>query len=194
MLVLKKIGPLKDNKAAVSVIAGIVVFLVLFAVIFAPARRELAGKKKIYRELEVQLIAGRDKLSAIKIDRAGVEAKVVELRKRLPSKSPTAVIMEELSKKGKGFNIDFISISPQPVEPLPGVSAAFNCKALPIIIKMRASYRSLGDYLGSLENLESGFATVPEFQVAKDERTFPKLIVDMKVYTYVLEEAESGQK
>jgi Tfp pilus assembly protein PilO len=194
MFVLKKMGSMKNNKMAVSVIAGIVIFLILFAVVLAPARRELAGKKKIYRKLEVRLIAGRNKLSATKLDKAGVEAKVEELRRRVPSKSPTAAILEELSKKGKGLNIDFISISPQPVEPLPDMTSAFNCKVLPISIKMRATYKGLGDYLGLLDNLESSFAVVPEFQVAKDERTFPKLLVDMKVYTYVLEEAESGQK
>ncbi len=194
MLVLKKMGSFKENKAAIAVISGIVVFIVLFAVIFAPARKDLAGKKKMYRELEVQLTDGRNKLSVVKSDKAGVEAKVGELRRRLPPKSPTAEILEELSKKGKGLNIDFISISPQLAEPLPDVSAAFNCKALPITIKMKAAYKSLGDYLGSLDNLESSFVTVPEFQVTKDERTFPKLTVDMKVYTYILEEAESGQE
>ena len=194
MLVLKKMELLKNNKTAVSVIAGIVIFLVLFAVILAPVRRELAEKKKKYRELEVQLTAGRSKLSAIKLDKAGVEAKVEELRRRLPSKSPTPAILEELSKKGKGLNIEFISISPQPAEPLPDITAAFNCKVLTISINMRATYKNLGDYLGLLDNLESSFAVVPEFQATKDERIFPKLIVDMKVYTYILEEAESGQK
>ena len=194
MLVLKKMELIKNNKTAVSVIAGIVIFLILFAVILAPARRELAEKKKRWRELEAQIIAGRNKLSAFKLDKAGVEAKVEELRKRLPSKSPTSAILEELAKKGKGLNIDFISISPQPAEPLPDITTAFDCKVLPIGIKMRATYRSLGDYLGLLDNLESSFAAVPEFQATKDERMFPKLTVDMKVFTYVLEEAESGQE
>ncbi|MDD4879721.1 MAG: type 4a pilus biogenesis protein PilO, partial [Candidatus Omnitrophica bacterium] len=158
------------------------------------ARRDLAEKKKIWRELNAQLTIGRNKLSGFKLDKAAVEAKVLELRKRLPSKSPTPAILEELAKKGKGLNIDFISISPQQAEPLPGMTTAFDCKVLPINIKMRATYRSLGDYLGMLDNLESSFAAVPEFQAAKDERTFPKLIVDMKVFTYTLEEAESGQE
>ncbi|MDD5072934.1 MAG: type 4a pilus biogenesis protein PilO [Candidatus Omnitrophica bacterium] len=193
MPVLKNIG-LKKNKTAVAVIAGIVIFLILFAVVLAPARKELAEKKKTWRELNAQLTAGRNKLSAFKLDKAGVEAKVGDLRKRLPSKSPTPAILEELAKKGKELNIDFISITPQPAEPLPEMTAAFNCKALPIDIKMRAAYKSLGDYLGSLDSFESSFAAVPEFRIAKDERTFPKLIVDMKVFTYTLEEAESGQE
>ena len=144
MLVLKKMGSFKENKAAIAVISGIVVFIVLFAVIFAPARKDLAGKKKMYRELEVQLTDGRNKLSVVKSDKAGVEAKVGELRRRLPPKSPTAEILEELSKKGKGLNIEFISISPQPAEPLPDITAAFNCKVLTISINMRATYKNLG--------------------------------------------------
>ena len=197
MLVLKNTGLMK-NRTAVAIIAGIVIFLILFAVVLAPARRELAEKKKRWRELEAQLTAGRNKLSAFKLDKAGVEAKVEELRKRLPPKSPTGAILEELSRKGKGLNIDFISITPQSAEPdeqlqqyLP---AKFKCEALPISINMRATYKSLGEYLGQIDDLESSFAAVPEFQATKDEKTFPKLTVEMKVYTYILEEVESGQK
>jgi len=105
--------------------------------------------------------------------------------------------LDELTKKGKELNIDFISISPQSAEPIKSgqeISGAPRCKMLAININMRASYKSLGEYLGLLENLESSFAIVKEFQVTKDERTFPKLIVNMKIYTYVMEEAGNGEK
>lgn len=208
MHVLKKTGALrpdawrdiiaKNRKVAVPVIGGIAIFLVLFFVILAPTRGELAGKNKKWRELEARLLAGRSKLDNFKVDKSAVEAKVEELRRRLPSKSPTSAILEELTKKGKQLNIDFVSITPLPQEPLPqlqqDVVSMLKCKVLPINISMRAAYKSLGEYFGLIENLESSFATVADFQVTKNERTLPKLDVNMNVYTYILERAGSGQE
>jgi Tfp pilus assembly protein PilO len=188
----------KNRKMAAPVICGIVIFLILFFVVLAPTRRELADKKKRWRELETLLLAGRNKLDNFKVDKPAVEAKVEELRRRLPSKSPTSAILEELTKKGRQLNIDFISIAPKPQESLPqlqqDVASMLKCRVLPISINMRATYKNLGEYLGLIENLESSFATVNEFQVTKDERIFPKLIINMNIYTYVLEEAGSEPK
>ncbi len=182
----------KNKKMAIPVISGVLLFLVLFLVMLAPTRRELSEKRKKWRELEVQLIAGRDKLSSFKVDKATVEAKVEDLRRRIPPKSPTSAILEELTKRGKQLNIDFVSIAPQLLQR--DTTVAPDCEVLPININMRATYRSLGEYLGQIENLQSSFATVSEFQVAKDERTYPKLAVNMRINTYILKKDESGQR
>jgi len=201
MHILRKIGlprlPSRDRNVIFLAVGGIVLFIILFFVVLSPLRRALADKKKQWQELEVQLISNRKKLDSFKIDKAALENKAAALRRRLPCKSPTSAILEELTKKGKGLNIDFISISPQSAEPVRSgqdISGASRCQVLPISINMRASYKSLGEYLSLLENLESSFAIVKEFQVTKDERTFPKLIVNMKVYTYVMEEAGNGEE
>jgi len=182
----------KNKKMAVPVISGILLFLVLFFVMLAPTRGELAKKKKKWRELEVELVADRDKLSNFKVDKATVEAKVEDLRRRIPPKSPTSAILEELTKRGKQLNIDFISITPQQLQR--DTTVAPDCEVLPININMKATYRSLGEYLGQIENLQSSFATVSEFQVTKDERTYPKLVVNMRINTYILKKDESGQR
>lgn len=202
MLVLKKTAITgfiaKNKKAIMTVAVGIAVFIILFFVVLSPTRRDLAEKKKAWREMEGQVIDGRRKLDTFKVDKAAVEPKVNELRKRLPSKSPTSAVLEELTKKGRELNIEFVAIAPQQEEALPqfqqDAEALLNCKVLPIVINMRATYKSLGEFLGQLENLESSFATVNEFQVSKDDRTFPKLVVNMRIYTYVLQEAESGKE
>lgn len=207
MRVLKKSGAVtpgrqhfaeKNMKMVISAAIGIAIFLILFFVILAPAGRELADRKKKWKELEVRLVEGRGKLDAFKFDKPDIKKELEELRRRLPSKSPTSAILEELTKKGKGLNIDFISITPQPAEQDQRLrqdpASESKCKILPININMRSSYKSFGEYLGLLENLDSSFATVGEFQVARDDRTFPKLTVNMRIYTYILEGAESGQK
>lgn len=192
MHVLKKIDMAKNRKMAIPVIAGIIIFLILFFVVLAPTRKEMAVKNKKWRELKIQLVAGGDKLDNFRIDKSIVEAKVEELRRRLPSKSPTSTILEELTKKGKQLNIDFVSIAPQQLQE--DIVAERKCKVIPINISMRATYKDLGEYLGLIENLESSFATVKEFDAAKDETTFPKLTVNMRIYTYLLEEDKSVQE
>lgn len=192
MLVLKKIDMAKNRKIVIPIIAGIIIFLILFFVVLAPTRKEIAGKNKKWRELKTQLVAARSKLENFKVDKPTIEAKVEELRRRLPSKSPTSMILEELTKKGKQLNIEFVSIAPQQLQQ--DIVAESECKVVPININMKATYRDLGEYLGLVENLESSFATVKGFEATKDERTFPKLTVNMRIYTYVLEEGQGGQK
>lgn len=182
----------KNRKMAIPVISGVLLFLALFFVMLAPTRRELTDKRRKWRELEVQLKADRAKLANFRIDKATVEAKVEDLRRRIPPKSPTSAILEELTKRGKQLNIDFVSITPQQLQK--DTTVAPDCEVLPIIINMRATYKGLGEYLGQIENLQSSFATVNEFQVTKDERTYPKLVVNMRINTYILKKDESGQR
>lgn len=188
----------KNKKTVISVAGGILVFFLLFFIALAPTRRDLAQKKEQWRALETQLVQARNKLNSFKVDKAGVEAKVEELRKRLPSKSPAPAILEELTKKGKQLNVDFISITPQAAEPAQQLRqdlAAFpDCEIMPVNIDMKARYKNLGEFLGAIEGLESSLATVAGFEVTKDEKTFPKLSISMKVYTYILKEAGSGQE
>lgn len=192
MLVLKKIDMAKHRKTVILIISGIIIFFILYFVVLAPTRREIAGKNRKWRDLKVQLVTARNKMENFKVDKPAVEAKAEELRRRLPSKSPTSIILEELTKKGKQLNMEFVSIAPQQLQQ--DIVAGAECKVVPININMKATYRDLGEYLGLIENLESSFATVKEFQATKDENTFPKLKVNMRIYTYVLEEDESGQK
>ena len=46
MLVLKKIDMAKNRKIVIPIIAGIIIFLILFFVVLAPTRKDMAGKNK----------------------------------------------------------------------------------------------------------------------------------------------------
>lgn len=188
---------LKKKNIHVMIIGGVLLFAVLFLLILTPLRKSIALKKTEWKKLEAQLIAGRTKLDAFsKLDKSKIDAQLEELRGRLPPKIPTSAIVEELTKRGKELNIEFISITPQS-EKIPSetqtANSALKYKILPIEINMKATYRSIGEYFGALENLESNFATVGEFQIRKDEKIFPKLNVRLVVYTYIIE-GEGGQE
>ncbi|MFA5336193.1 MAG: type 4a pilus biogenesis protein PilO [Candidatus Omnitrophota bacterium] len=191
-------GLIAKKRVIIPVAAGIIAFAVLFALVLSPTQKKIASKRKEWKSLEAQLSESRVKQSmAYKIDKAGIEAEAALLKRRLPSKSDTSAIIDELTRKGKALNIEFITIDPQEERSAtPGSrqsAEGFRYSVMPIDIDMRATFRSTGEYLNAIDNLESGFATVDNVQISKDIRIFPKLKVRMTVSTYSIEE-EIGQK
>lgn len=191
-------GLFARKKAIAIVTAGAIAFAVLFVLVLSPTQKKIESKRKEWKEMEAQLAESRAKQSAAyKIDKAGIEAEAALLRRKLPAKRDTSAIIDELTRKGKALNIEFITIDPQeersatpgPRQPAGG----FRYSVLPIGIDMRASFRSIGEYLNEVDNLDSGFATIDNVQISKDDRIFPKLKVRMTVSTYSIEE-DSGQK
>lgn len=187
----------KKKNIHVFVIAGISLFIGLYLLMLTPLKKTIDLKREEWRNLETRLIAGRMKLDAyLRLNKSEVDTELEGLKKRLPSESPTSAILEELTKRGKELNIEFISINPKPVTtPMksPAATSKLKYKILPIEIKMKATYRNLAEYLGILENLERSFATISGFQIKKDEKIFPKLNVNLLIYTYIVED-EGGQE
>lgn len=180
----------------VSIAGGLILFTVLFLLLLAPVTRSISVKKIEWKRLEAQLIENRAKLgSSSQIDKSAIEVELEDLRRRLPAKSPTSAVLDELTKRGRELNIEFISIKPQegnmtsPEVP----SGALKYNILPIEINMRAGYRNLGEYLGIVESLDSVFATVGGFEIVKDQKVPQKLDIKLVVYTYILED-QGGQR
>ncbi len=177
--------------------AGLVLFITASMLLFSPVRKSIAVKKDAWNKLETLLAENRLKIESFsKSDKSAIEDELEALRDKLPSGSSASDILDELTKRGKELNIEFISIAPQEgkmISPPQGAADALKYKILPIEINMRAGYRSLGEYLGIIENLKANFATVGEFQIGKDPKAPPKLNVRLVVYTYILE-GQSGER
>jgi Tfp pilus assembly protein PilO len=198
MRILKKIAwrPLGTKKVNVFVAigGGLLLFIVLSLLLLAPMRKSIAVKKDEWKKMDTRLIENRTKLaSSLKTDKSAIEAELDALRRRLPSQSSTSAVLDELTRQGKGLNIEFVSIMPQEEKAIISQQGKLKYKILPIEINMKAGYRNLGEYLGVVERLDSNFATVGEFQVRKDPKAPPKLNVRLVVYTYILED-QSGQR
>lgn len=191
-------GLITRKKALLSAAAGVIALAVLFMLVLSPTQKKVTSKRKEWKEMEAQLAESRAKQSAAyKIDKAGIEAEAALLKGRLPSNSDTSAIIDELTRKGKALNIEFTTIDPQEersVAPGSRQSAeGFRYSVMPIDIDMRATFRSIAEYLNVIDNLESGFATVDNVQISKDDRIFPKLKARMTVSTYSIED-EIGKK
>lgn len=191
-------GLFTKKKPIAVAAAGATAFAVLFMLVLSPTQKKITSSKKEWKETEARLAESRIKQSAAyKIDKAGIEAEAASLRRKLPPRIDTSAIIDELTRKGKALNIEFITIDPREEKrATPGSRQSadgFRYSVLPIGIDMRASFRSIGEYLNAIDNLESGFATVDNVQISKDDRIFPKLKVRMTVSAYSIEE-DSGQK
>lgn len=189
--------PGKKINIFIAIGGGLVLFIALFLLLLAPVRRSIAVKKEEWKKLEAQIIENRSKIDSLaRIDKSAIESELEDLRRKLPSKSSASAVLDELTKRGRELNIELISIAPQDgktISPSENPAGALKYKILPIEINMRAGYRSLGEYLGIVEKLDTGFATVGGFQIAKDPKAPPKLNVRLVVYTYILED-QSGQR
>lgn len=180
------------------IFGGLLLFIGLFLLFLTPLARAIAIKKDAWKKFEVQLVQGRIKSEYFyKMDKTAVESLSEQMRKRLPTKSQTSAILEELTSRGKELGIEFVSITPLldriAAQTAQATGWTLKFDIIPFEINMRATYKGFGEYLGVLENLESTFATTGEFQVRKEERIYPKLNIRLIVYTYTAGE-QSGQK
>lgn len=187
---------LTKKKPSLLAVAGVIVLVILLAALISPTQRAISSKRREWKEKEKKLVEARERQSAsYRIDKAGIEAEAQNLRRRLPAKSQMPAILDELARRGKEMSIEFISIKPREEKTKRSSSEADGIRysTIPIDIDMRATFKNLGRYLDAIDNMESGFATVDNVQISKDDRLFPKLNIKMTVSTYTIED-ESGQK
>ena len=177
----------KKNMFA-AVAAGIAVLAAVFLLEFAWFGGKIAAKKAEWKKVETCLNECRILLSpSNKIDKAAVEAKAEELRRKLPRKSSMAAVLNELTDRGQELGIDFAVINPQDERADYLVSSGgMHYKVVPITVDMKATFKSMVEYADRIENLDSTFATIDNIRVSKDGRTYPKLNVKMTVFTYIL--------
>lgn len=182
-----------DRRNAFVIIgAGLVLFSLLFILILTPLRRSIAVKEKKWKELEVRLLGGRSKLtSSFKSDIKALKAQLAASKKRLPlGEFSTSDVLNELTKRAKQLNIEFISIAPRLETTIAPRTAAgtLRYKIVPIEINMSGTYKNIGRYLGGLEDMENIFATAGVFKIIKNEKTFPRLNAKLVVYTYIIKD------
>ncbi|MEK6758908.1 MAG: type 4a pilus biogenesis protein PilO [Deltaproteobacteria bacterium] len=109
-----------------------------------------------------------------------IEARLQEMKERLPSDKHISRILAEVSENGFKRNVHIVSIKP----------VAFEDKGellrLPFQITMEADFKSFGDYLERIENLQR-VMMVDNFKIEKKEGA--AMIVAGEVYlsAYVLD-------
>ena len=160
------------KKKLIIVFSGIAIiaFSVCF-ILYLPLVNQLKMKNNETKALEAELFKARN-IAAL--------MKTMGSRPQLATEEDLSVVTDTLMKQGGIYHIDFSSTKPK---------EALREKAyvmLPIDIVLESGYSELGNFLGSLDNLENSVIKVNEFEVAPSTSDPLKLKTKLTLNIYVL--------
>ncbi len=114
------------------------------------------------------------------VSRVEVEsARKLQFNGPLLSRDEISRAMDEITKTGKTFNINFFSISLRDLEDIPDSAS----QRLPVFIESESEYKDFGLFLGALADLKESIVPVRNFKMTRDEAILPllrsKLVIDL---------------
>ncbi len=147
-----------------------VLFLILF--VYGPMEGRIKTLKGESQSLESQLKLAHEVIQ--KSDRVSVQGRLLK-----PQEVSWAI--QRLTQMGKDFNLQFLSINPQPIEEL----QEFECARLPIEMKLKVEYQDLGRFLDAVKNLKEMVVNVRKFKISRDENMLPLVNVDLTLEIFL---------
>lgn len=116
------------------------------------------------------------------VSRAEVEsARKLQCNGPLLSRAEISLAMDEITRAGKAFNINFISISPQDAEDIKDSTS----QRLPVAIESESEYKDFGLFLGALANLKESIVTIRNFKMTRDEAILPRIRSKLGIDLYL---------
>lgn len=101
--------------------------------------------------------------------------------KHLISEEDVSLAIDELTKQGRSKGINFVSITPEQIKK----AENYPCKVLPIEMKTESTYKELGIFLGSLDDLEKSLITVRNFSLTSDKKDPSKVETKLVINMYL---------
>ena len=158
--------------------AGAILTMVVLYLLIGPLVAKVHRTGKEVKALEEEMRTARQAIES--------EGKF-QLTGELLTRQKVSLAIDEITKTGAAHNINFVSISPQPiVKP-----AESPYPVLPIRMEVRSGYKDLAMFLGALERLQRSIVTVKSFEIDADPGTLPQLETILVVEVY-LREGENG--
>ena len=161
---------IKRNHQLIIILAifgGVVLF---FFVFMGPLRGRTRSVNHELRLVEEQLAVSRVDVES---------ARKLQFNGPLLSRDEISRAMDEITKIGKAFNINFFSISPRDPEDIKDSAS----QRLPVVIESESEYKNFGLFLGALADLKESIVTVRNFKMTRDEAILPlirsKLVIDL---------------
>lgn len=146
--------------------------LTVYLIFYHPLQVKLGPLGSECRAIEEEARQARNTISKFK--QAGAVKRVV-------SEGEVSQVIDELTKLGKWRGINFVSLTP-------GFAEKFEdspYRVLPIEMETGSSYQALGEFLGSLDGMEKGLATVEGFEIAQNEKNPAKLRTKLRIMLYL---------
>ena len=160
------------RKRLIGIIAGAAAIIVLGLYLF------------LYRPLIARLMTARLNCKTAEAEVLQVRAvvaslKTADIKKGLITEKDISIAIDELTSQGKSKRINFTSITPKKIEKAKDP----RYKILPVEMGMESTYKDLGIFLGSLDELEESLVEVRHFKITPHkedpEKLKTKLVVDI---------------
>lgn len=157
--------------------AGVTAFLLgAYLFLYAPLMAKVRMLGFECRSIESELAAARNLIGRFQAE--GV-------KKTLIQENEVSLAIEELTRQGKFRGINFISMTPGPIEKPEGKTY----RILPIEMQIESTYAGSGEFLGFLEALERSIIWVEAFQVTAKGPDPSKLNTKLNIHMHLAETA-----
>lgn len=156
-----------------TIIAAAGVAVLFFAVVFIwplTVKGQQAGERLRLLEQELDTV-----------HRTLEEGRGIPLKGRLLAREEVSLVVDEITKQGRVFNINFLSLTPLEIEETDNPAY----QRLPIEMEIESHYQDLGLFLGVLEDLTEGVAVVKDFTVRAQEPLLPRLRSQLTLDVYL---------
>jgi len=153
--------------------------LLLYLVFYRPFLHDLKVHGSECRTVEEKVRQARELIQAYR-------GKVL---KPLVTEGEISLAIEELTRRGNEKKINFVAMSPQPIKK----SEKSGYKVLPIEMELEADYKSLGEFLGLLDELERSLVKVEALKI--ETKTGSDSLLSAKLTAYmILSESSHGHR
>lgn len=165
----------------VIIISGAVAIFAVCAYLFlySPLLNRLRIESTESRKLEDTLLRMRDLIALAETKGEAAGSKYV-----LINEEEIAAAIEQLTQRGREEGINFISVTPGQIEK----SKDGSFRSVPIELEMESSYKGLGVFLGSLDELSGALVKVRKFDAVPRKEDPEKLTTKLAVDIYLAEE------
>ncbi len=161
----------KRNLVIIGAIVGTIGVLVVYNLLYAPLIRELKVEYAECKRWESDVSEVRNFIRSVEV--SGATSSIL-------TEKDISLAIDELTKHGKSKGINFVSITPK--DALKKSQTQYN--VIPIEIKIESTYKELGLFLGSLDEMEKSLVTVKSFKTTpyKEDDTKvlkTEMVIDM---------------
>lgn len=197
MKLIKKIAKFKNLYPIAGIIAGTVILIIYFLVVFMPlfrknlkyAREErtLINRLKNIEDMFLEKDNLRKRMKA-------VAEKVAFYEKRCFEVADIPEVLDNLIRISKTSDISFVSIEPQEIVEIDmREEIGRRYLKIPIRLKLEAGYHEFGRFINGVENAER-FIIADQFKITANTLNKVKHNIDLIVTTFVLKKDINNDK
>jgi len=180
-------------KKIILLLIGILALgFIWYLVLYKPTRIKNIKFRKEIDDIMLQIrsiTVSPVELASLEREYETLEKEVQEEEARIYPKSRLGFVTEQISRRGRVYNLRFISITPSfdTLFPLQGLKKGDSpLIKLPVEFEIQGRYRDFGRFLESLRHLPFAFS-IEEVKLVSDPKLYPDLNITMTGFIYLRE-------